>query len=99
MVSGEISPRKLVSMTPEQLATPELAQWREQESRHVSVAAFSSNDFVSRPNITKNMDLEYFHDFLRAFFFLKKKKKPITKNITKASILYNVSKLEAFIFF
>lgn len=28
VVSGEIGPRHLVTMTPEQLATPELAQWR-----------------------------------------------------------------------
>lgn len=34
VVSGEISPHKLVHMTPEQLATPELARWREQESKH-----------------------------------------------------------------
>ncbi|XP_047145708.1 PHD finger protein 3 isoform X1 [Hydra vulgaris] len=34
VVSGEITPYELVRMTPEQLATPALAQWREQESKH-----------------------------------------------------------------
>ena len=29
---------RLVRMTPEQLASPELATWREQETKHVSIA-------------------------------------------------------------
>ena len=36
VVSGEITPNKLVSMSPEQLATPELAAWRQNETKHVS---------------------------------------------------------------
>ena len=28
---------RLVRMTPEQLASPELATWREQETKHVSI--------------------------------------------------------------
>lgn len=34
VVSGEITPNKLVTMSPEQLAAPELAAWREHESKH-----------------------------------------------------------------
>ena len=33
---GEITVDRLVRMTPEQLASPELATWREQETKHVS---------------------------------------------------------------
>jgi len=40
VVSGEITPNKLVSMSPEQLATPELAAWRQNESKHVSYFLF-----------------------------------------------------------
>jgi len=34
VLSGEISVDRLVRMTPEQLASPELATWREQETKH-----------------------------------------------------------------
>lgn len=34
VLSGEISVDRLVRMTPEQLASPELATWREQEAKH-----------------------------------------------------------------
>lgn len=34
VLSGEITVERLVRMTPEQLASPELATWREQETKH-----------------------------------------------------------------
>ena len=37
VLSGEITVDRLVRMTPEQLASPELATWREQETKHVSI--------------------------------------------------------------
>ena len=40
VLSGEIGVDRLVRMTPEQLASPELATWREQETKHVSTPYF-----------------------------------------------------------
>ena len=40
VLSGEISVDRLVRMTPEQLASPELATWREQETKHVRIPSF-----------------------------------------------------------
>lgn len=34
---GDIPPDKLIWMTSDELATKELAQWREQETKHVSL--------------------------------------------------------------
>ena len=42
MLSGEISVDRLVRMTPEQLASPELATWREQETKHVRIHYFTT---------------------------------------------------------
>ena len=36
ILTGKISPDKLVLMSTEDLASRELAKWREQESKHVS---------------------------------------------------------------
>lgn len=43
VLSGEITVDRLVRMTPEQLASPELATWREQETKHVSNNPLFSN--------------------------------------------------------
>jgi len=40
VLSGEITVDRLVRMTPEQLASPELATWREQETKHVCIRYF-----------------------------------------------------------
>jgi len=42
VLSGEISVDRLVRMTPEQLASPELATWREQETKHVRIHHFTA---------------------------------------------------------
>jgi len=42
VLSGEISVDRLVRMTPEQLASPELATWREQETKHVGIHRFTT---------------------------------------------------------
>jgi len=36
IVSGEYSPHQLVRLSSEDLASKELAEWREQEEKHVS---------------------------------------------------------------
>lgn len=36
ILKGKIAPDKLVRMTPEELASKELAKWRERENQHVS---------------------------------------------------------------
>ena len=46
VLSGEITVDRLVRMTPEQLASPELATWREQEAKHVCIYCFTSKDIV-----------------------------------------------------
>ena len=35
VLTGDIPPDKLIWMTSDELATKELAQWREQETKHV----------------------------------------------------------------
>ncbi|PFX20841.1 death-inducer obliterator 1-like [Stylophora pistillata] len=49
VLSGEITLDRLVRMTPEQLASPELATWREQETKHNSVKT------TSEVNVEKNL--------------------------------------------
>lgn len=36
IVDGEVTPHRLVRLSAEELATTELAQWREREAQHVS---------------------------------------------------------------
>lgn len=37
VLKGEISPGNLIRMSPEELASKELAAWRKRENRHVSL--------------------------------------------------------------
>jgi hypothetical protein len=36
ILNGELKPDRLIKMTPEELASRELAKWREFETKHVS---------------------------------------------------------------
>lgn len=46
VLKGEISPGILIRMSPEELASKELAAWRQRENRHVSNTFFTTFFYI-----------------------------------------------------
>lgn len=59
ILNGHIKPGELVKMTPEELASKELARWREFEAKHVRFFSEFLKLWYSQCNLKKNQQYRF----------------------------------------